>query len=228
MANKTIYIKDEKIDLYDKAVQYSGEKSLSSLLENVVEKIVKENEENLRDAIMMVAAERSGITAHIDIVIDYAKRAISKEIWDRAEHILDIFEEKEFFKDGMWMGTEGKPETGSNYFWMETMVEDEDNSLDEMYRLATSPRFKEIEGEVKKKEELMGRLIRVIVKEWPDLIIKKAKGLDKVKFLKDLSEKDNDLLKVMYIMDIAKKYNVYGDLSNDELPELKEAHKDGE
>lgn len=212
MANKTIYIKDEKVYLYDKAVQYSGEKSLSSLLENAVEKIVKENEENLRDAIMMVAAERSGATSKVDIVIDYARRSISKEIWDRAEHILDIFEEKEYFRDGMWMGIEGKPEASGDYFWMETMVHDENDSLDEMYKLATSPKFKEIEEEIKKKEELTSRIIEVLIKEWPDLIMKKAKGIDKEEFLKNLSKEENDLLKFIYITDIAKKYNLYDDL----------------
>lgn len=212
MANKTIYIKDEKVDLYDKAVQYSGEKSLSSLLENAVEKIVKENEENLRDAIMMVAAERSGATSKVGIVIDYARRSISKEIWDRAEHILDIFEEKEYFRDGMWMGIEGKAEAECEYFWMETMVHDENDSLDEMYKLATSPKFKEIEEEIKKKEELTSRIIEVLIKEWPDLIMKKAKGIDKEEFLKNLSKEENDLLKFIYITDIAKKYNLYDDL----------------
>ncbi len=212
MANKTIYIKDEKVDLYDKAVQYSGEKSLSSLLENAVEKIVKENEENLRDAIMMVAAERSGATSKVGIVIDYARRSISKEIWDRAEHILDIFEEKEYFRDGMWMGIEGKAEAECEYFWMETMVHDENDSLDEMYKLATSPQFKEIEEEIKKKEELTSRIIEVLIKEWPDLIMKKAKGIDKEEFLKNLSKEENDLLKFIYITDIAKKYNLYDDL----------------
>lgn len=212
MANKTIYIKDEKVDLYDKAVQYSGEKSLSSLLENAVEKIVKENEENLRDAIMMVAAERSGATSKVGVVIDYARRSISKEIWDRAEHILDIFEEKEYFRDGMWMGIEGKAEAECEYFWMETMVHDENDSLDEMYKLATSPKFKEIEEEIKKKEELTSRIIEVLIKEWPDLIMKKAKGIDKEEFLKNLSKEENDLLKFIYITDIAKKYNLYDDL----------------
>lgn len=203
MAHKTIYIKDEKKDLYDRAVRYSGEKSLSSLLEKIVEKTVKENEENLRDALMMVAAERSGVTSHIGTIIDLAKKSISKENWNRAEYIMDIFEEKGFFKDGEWKGTKGDSEAGSDYFWMETMVQDDDSSLNEMYELATSPKFKEIEEEVNTKKKKVDQLSEMIVKELPKILLE-LKNIDKEKFLEGLSKFDNNLEKALYLINYAE------------------------
>lgn len=72
---------------------------------------------------------------------------------------------KSSLKKELCLGTEGKPETGSNYFWIERLVEDENKPLDKMYELATSPRFKEIEEEVKNEEELTNMLIEIMVKK---------------------------------------------------------------
>ena len=97
---------------------------------------------------MMEAAERSGgDMENIGVVIEYAKRAISKEILDRAEHILDVFEELGFFKEGKWWGIEGSTKPKSDYFWYETLVEHDSSALDEMYEIAIGPKFKEMEQE---------------------------------------------------------------------------------
>lgn len=214
MANKTIYVKDEKVELYDKAVQYSGEKSLSSLIEKVVEETVKKNEENLRDAIMMEAAERSGgAMGNIGVVIDYAKRAISKEIIDKAEYILDIFEAKDFFKDGEWIGAKGKPESESvalnNYFWYETLVEDDSSALDEMYKIATGPEFKEMEQEVISSEKRAGMLIEVV----KQLILKKVSDAFGKKFLEELSKLDENE-QAEYILKKGVELDVFSNFKN--------------
>jgi len=180
MSGITIYVKPEKKYLYDKAVKYSGQKSLSSLVEKTVKSVVEENERNFRDALMIMAADRSGVTSNIGILIGTAKKSISKELLDRADHVLDVFEDKGLF-DGIWKGPKSKSGDG-DWFWYVTMVEDDDSDLEEMYNIAISQEFNEMEKDYKKREELLSKLLKLADK------YEKAHDVDKENILKEFSD----------------------------------------
>jgi len=180
MAGKTIYVNPEEEYLYEKAVKYSDQKSLSALVKKTVESIVEENERNFRDALMIMAADRSGVTSAISLLIEIAKKSFSKELLDKADHTLDVFEHKELFVDGIWKGP--KARGGSNNFWYVKMVEDDDSDLEEMYNMAISQEFNEMEEDYKKREELLSNLLKLEAK------YKKANNVEKEKILKNISD----------------------------------------
>ena len=180
MAGRTIYVKPEKEYLYDKAVKYSGQKSLSSLIEKTIDNLIQENERNFRNALMIMAADRSGVTSSIGLLIELAKKSISKELLDRAEHVLDVFEDKGLF-NGIWKGPKSRG-GDDDWFWYVTMVEDDDSNLEEMYNMAISQEFNEMEKDYKKREELISELLKKMDK------FKKAQNIDKEKILKEISD----------------------------------------
>jgi hypothetical protein len=198
MAGRTIYVKPEKEYLYDKAVKYSGQKSLSSLIEKTIDNLIQENERTFRDALMIMAADRSGVTANIGFLIEAAKKLISKELLDRAGRVLDIFEYKGLF-DGIWKGP--KARGGDNdWFWYVTMVEDDDSDLEEMYNMAISQEFNEMEKDYKKREELISESLQAV-------IFKKAQNINKEAILKEISDLDEGK-KINYLINLATKLNI--------------------
>ena len=199
MAGRTIYVKPEKEYLYDKAVKYSGQKSLSSLIEKTIDNLIQENERNFRDALMIMAADRSGVTANIGFLIEMAKKSFSKELLDKADHTLDVFEYKGLFESAIWKGP--KIKGGSNdYFWYVTIVEDDDSSLEEMYNIAISKEFNEMEKDYKKREGLISNLLQAVV-------FKKAQNIDKEKILNEISGLDEGK-RIDYFENLAAKLNI--------------------
>jgi len=199
MAGTSIYIKPEKKYLYDKAVKYSDENSLSALFEKTVENIVEENERNFRDALMLMAVDRGSVTSAIGLLIEIAKKSISKGLLDRADHTLDVFEYKGLFENDIWKGP--KVRGGSDdWFWYVTMVEDDDSSLEEMYNIAISQEFNEMEKDYKKREELISELLQAV-------IFKKAQNIDKEKILKEISDLDEGK-RIDYLINLATKLNI--------------------
>ena len=178
MAGKTIYVNPEEEHLYEKAVKYSDQKSLSALVKKTVESIVEENERNFRDALMIMATDRSGVPSAIGHLIEIAKKSFSKELLDRAGHVLDVFEDKGLF-DGIWKGP--KARGGDNdWFWYVTMVEDDDSDLEEMYNMAISQEFSEMDEDYKKREKFISELMQAVMS-------KKPQNIDKEKILKVIS-----------------------------------------
>lgn len=199
MSGITIYVKPEKKYLYDKAVKYSGQRSLSSLVEKTVKSVVEENERNFRDALMIMAADRGGVTRAIDLLIEIAKKSFSKELLDKADHTLDVFEYSGLFIDGVWKGP--KARGGDNdYFWYVTMVDDDDSSLEEMYNIAISQEFNEMEKDYKKREGFVSELLQAV-------IFKKAQNIDKEKILKEISGLDEGK-RMDYFENLAARLNI--------------------
>lgn len=199
MAGKTIYVNPEEEYLYEKAVKYSDQKSLSALVKKTVESIVEENERNFRDALMIMAADRGGVTPAIESLIEIAKKSFSKELLDKADHTLDVFEYKGLFENNIWKGP--KIKGGSNdYFWYVTIVEDDDSSLEEMYNIAISQEFNKMEKDYKKREGLISELLKTV-------IFKKAKNINKEKILKEISGLDEGK-RMNYFENLAARLNI--------------------
>ena len=199
MAGKTIYVNPEEEYLYEKAVKYSDQKSLSALVKKTVKIIVEENERNFRDALMIMAADRGGVTANIGFLIETAKKSISKELLDRADHRLDVFEYKGLFENGIWKGPEVKGGS-DDWFWYVTIVQDDDSSLEEMYNIAISQEFNEMEKDYKKRLEVLSEFLQTV-------IFKKAQNIDKEKILKEISDL-NEGKRIDYLINLATKLNI--------------------
>lgn len=198
MAGRTIYVKPEKEYLYDKAVKYSGQKSLSSLIEKTIDNLIQENERNFRDALMIMVADRSALPSNLGLLVELAKKSISKELLDRAEYVLEIFEYKGLFENGIWKGP--KARGGDNDWWYVTMVEDDDSDLEEMYNIAISQEFNEMEKDYKKREKIISEYLLA-------LIFKEAQNIDKEKISKEFSNLDEGE-KMDYITNLGIKLNL--------------------
>jgi len=199
MSGKTIYVKPEKEYLYDKAVKYSGQKSLSSLIEKTIDNLIQENERNFRDALMIRATDRSVPTSAIGLLTEIAKKSFSRELLDKADHTLDVFEYNGLFVDGVWKGPKVRG-SDDDSFWYVTMVGDDDSSLEEMYNIAISQEFNEMEKDYKKREGFISELLQAV-------ILKKARNINKEKILKEISGLDEGK-RIDYFENLAAKLNI--------------------
>jgi len=194
MARKTIYIKPEKENLYERAVKYSGQKSLSAFFEKTVEDIIEKNEKDFRKSLLIVALEYSPPPSIIGELIGLAEKLLSKELLDEAAHALEIFEFKGLLEGGTWKG----PKAGrdDDFIWSRA-EEDDDSWLEEMYSIAISPEFKEMEKEYNNFLAILDGPIDILLKE--DLT---KYGLDKGKIMKDISNLKDNTEKITYLLNI--------------------------
>lgn len=161
MARKTIYIKPDKEELYEKALKYSNEKSLSAIIEKAVEKIVSEKEKYLRDALLIKVLKRTGAPRIFFELVTIAKRSIPEEVLKEADYILDVYEFKKIFDrlNGNWKGPETGFEGHRSMVFERAFYEDDIGWLDEMYSIATSDTFKKYKDEY--TEEIKNDLLRM-------------------------------------------------------------------
>ena len=198
MSGKTIYIKPEKKNLYERAVKYSGQKSLSALIEKTVEDIIEKNEEDFRKALLIVALKYSPPPSIVGELIGLAEKLLSKELLDEAALALEIFEFKGLLEGAIWKG----PKAGrdDDFIWSRA-DQDDDSWLEEMYSIAISPEFKEMEKEYnesnKKFLAFLDGPLDILLKE--DLT---KYGLDKGKIMKDISNLKDNTEKVTYLLNI--------------------------
>jgi len=154
MARKTIYVKPENEDLYEKAVNLSDEKSLSALVENAIKKVIEEKGNQFWEALFVKIMEfETDCTDHNKIY--FLNRIALDELPDnllrKAEKTLEIFRFKGFLEDNIWKG----PNSEREYNILSEEI-DIAEWLDEMYELAISPEFK------KNKEEYERRTAKEI------------------------------------------------------------------
>lgn len=175
MGRKTIYVKPEKEALYEKAVKLSNKDSLSAILEEAVENLVKKMEGTYKTVLLIATLNRFLSMPYLfRILVNEAGincQEKSKELWDKANYTLDVFYQVGIFDEDkrVWLG----PRTGQPYndvtdtLWYRGFSDDL-SWLDEMYEIATGSEFNEYED--KYKESVKSALKEVLSTEQIQII----------------------------------------------------------
>ncbi|MFW6016352.1 MAG: hypothetical protein ACOCRK_07920 [bacterium] len=102
MARKTIYIKDDKEHLYDKALKLSGERSLSAIFEKVVEELVQEKSADLQEALYVIIMKDLKRDLHDTVFIRMGLHFIPDDLLMEASYIVDILRHFHFLNNNIW------------------------------------------------------------------------------------------------------------------------------
>ncbi len=152
MPAKTIYIKPGREELYEKAVRLCNADSLSAILEEAVENLVKEKEGYFRWVLLVATLERTPTPCIFQELLGGFRESISDrhpELKCKADHALDVLSHLGFFdkEDGIWHGPKAGMGSAGGFdaqLWYRGIMDDLD-WLDELHEMAVGPAFAEYE-----------------------------------------------------------------------------------